>query len=49
MERVSQLLTQRVKEFAERYEIPLPQMTGHLAELEAKVNQHLDNMGFTWS
>jgi type I restriction enzyme M protein len=49
MDRVSQQLTQRVKELAERYETPLPQMTGHLAELEAKVNQHLDKMGFTWS
>ena len=49
MDRVSQQLTQRVKELAERYETPLPQMTSHVAELEAKVNQHLERMGFAWA
>ena len=48
MDRVSQQLTQRVKELAERYETPLPQMTGHVAELEATVNRHLERMGFSW-
>ena len=47
MDRVSQQLTRRVKELAERYEIPLPQMVGRVAELEAKVNGHLERMGFT--
>ena len=36
MDRVSQALTQRVKELAERYETPLPQMVNRVAELEAK-------------
>jgi type I restriction enzyme M protein len=49
MDRVSQQLTQRVKELAERYETPLPQMTNRVAELEAKVNQHLERMGFAWA
>jgi type I restriction enzyme M protein len=49
MERISQALTQRVKELAERYEAPLPQMACRVAELEAKVNGHLERMGFTWS
>jgi type I restriction enzyme M protein len=49
MDRVSQTLTQRVKELAERYETPLPQMVSHMAELEAKVNQHLERMGFSWA
>jgi type I restriction enzyme M protein len=49
MDRVSQQLTQRVKELAERYETPLPQMTSRVAELEAKVNQHLERMGFAWA
>jgi type I restriction enzyme M protein len=49
MDRVSQQLTQRVKELAERYETPLPQMTNRVAELEAKVNQHLERMGFSWA
>ncbi|MDW7732692.1 MAG: type I restriction-modification system subunit M [Methanolobus sp.] len=46
MDRISQSLSQRVKELAERYETPLPQMTEHVAELEAKVNRHLERMGF---
>jgi type I restriction enzyme M protein len=48
MDRVSQQLTQRVKELAERYETPLPQMVGRVAELEAKVKRHLETMGFAW-
>ena len=48
MDRISQALTQRVKELAERYETPLPQMVSRVAELEAKVNRHLKRMGFSW-
>ena len=48
MERVSQSLTQRVKELAERYETPLPQMNERVNELEEKVNHHLERMGFAW-
>ena len=48
MDHVSQQLTQRVKELAERYEIPLPQMRGRVADLEDKVNGHLKRMGFAW-
>ncbi|MGD9851202.1 MAG: type I restriction-modification system subunit M [Nitrospirales bacterium] len=48
MDRISQALTQRVKELAERYEIPIPQMVNRVADLEAKVNRHLENMGFLW-
>ena len=49
MDRVSQQLTQRVKELAERYEIPLPQILSRVGELEAKVNRHLENMRFAWT
>jgi type I restriction enzyme M protein len=48
MERISQHLTQRLKELAERYETPLPQMNADVAELEEKVNRHLERMGFLW-
>src|SRR5208337_3765736 len=47
MDRISQALTQRVKELAERYETPLPQQVCRVAELELKVNRHLDRMGFS--
>jgi type I restriction enzyme M protein len=49
MDRISQALTGRVKELAERYETPMPRMVGRVAELEAKVNCHLEKMGFAWS
>jgi type I restriction enzyme M protein len=49
MDRISQALTQRVKELAERYEVPIPQMVSRVAELEAKVNGHLKRMGFSWT
>ena len=45
MDRISQALTQRVKELAERYEMPLPQLTDKVSELERKVNCHLVKMG----
>jgi type I restriction enzyme M protein len=48
MDRVSQQLTQRVKELAERYESPLPQIVDRVAELEANVKRHLERMGFSW-
>lgn len=49
MNRISQALSQRVKELAERYEAPIPQMIGQVDALEAKVSQHLKKMGFSWS
>ena len=48
MDRISQTLTQRVKELAERYETPLPELTSKVAELEQAVSRHLERMGFAW-
>jgi type I restriction enzyme M protein len=48
MDRISQVLAGRVKELAERYETPLPQMVSRVAEREAEVNRHLEQMGFSW-
>lgn len=45
---IASRLTQRVKELSERYETPMPQLTARVDELEAKVNQHLEKMGFSW-
>ncbi len=45
MDRISQALTQRVKELAERYETPLPQLADKVSEWERKVNGHLAKMG----
>lgn len=49
MDRISQSLTQRVKELAERYETPLPQATSKVTELEQVVSRHLERMGFSWT
>lgn len=46
MERISQRLTQRIKELAELYETPLPKQTTEIAELEERVTMHLEMMGF---
>jgi len=48
MNRINQALTQRVKELTERYESSMPQQVSRVAELEAKVNRHLERMGFSW-
>jgi type I restriction enzyme M protein len=41
IERVSQQLSKRVRELAERYETPLPQLISRVAELELKTNSDL--------
>jgi type I restriction enzyme M protein len=48
MDRISQQLTQRIKELAERYETSLPIQINQVEELEKKVNAHLERMGFAW-
>lgn len=49
MDRISQRLTHRIKELAERYETPLPQLNQNVSELEEKVNAHLLKMGLLWN
>jgi type I restriction enzyme M protein len=48
LERVSQTLTGRIRELAERYSTPLPQLTDAVAALAARVEKHLANMGASW-
>ncbi len=45
---VSQTLTERIRELAERYAMTLPQLTEEVATLEARVEEHLKRMGATW-
>lgn len=49
MDRISQLLTQRIRELTERYELTLPNLKRQINELEQAVNQHLEKMGFVWN
>jgi type I restriction enzyme M protein len=48
VDRLSQQLTSRVKELAERYQATLPEIDGDVTRLTAKVDEHLNNMGFVW-
>jgi type I restriction enzyme M protein len=48
MERISQKLSGRIKELAERYETPLPILADEVEELSRNVDRHLKNMGFIW-
>lgn len=49
IDHVSQSLTNRIKELAERYETPLPQIDQVVNDFESKVNTHLEKMGFVWN
>lgn len=46
IDHISQRLTNRVKELAERYEETLSEIDDRLSGVEAKVNAHLQKMGF---
>jgi type I restriction enzyme M protein len=46
LDRVSQTLTGRIRELAERYDSPLPQIVDEVAALSSKVDEHLNKMGF---
>ncbi|RZB32684.1 MAG: type I restriction enzyme M protein [Candidatus Argoarchaeum ethanivorans] len=48
MDRITQILTRRVKELADRYETTISEIEIEVSELEAKVNSHLERMGFSW-
>ncbi|MGI2026569.1 type I restriction-modification system subunit M [Endozoicomonas acroporae] len=49
MDRISQRLTQRIKELADRYETSLPQFNQRVVRLEKAVGKHLMKMGFVWN
>jgi len=48
LDRVSQALTSRIKELAERYAAPLPALTEDVEASSARVDGHLGRMGFAW-
>lgn len=49
VDRISQTLTRRVGELADRYTAPLPALAGNVEALQALVNRHLEKMGFVWN
>ena len=48
VQRLTQALTERVKELEERYAQPLPSLEGEVDDFSMKVNEHLSKMGVDW-
>jgi len=48
LDRVSQALTGRIKQLAERYATPMPKLAVEVERLAARVDEHLKKMGFIW-
>jgi len=49
LDRISQALTGRIRQLAERYATPLPQLTEGVKTLAARVDEHLKKMGAVWN
>ncbi|SNS03058.1 type I restriction enzyme M protein [Humidesulfovibrio mexicanus] len=49
LDRVSQALTGRIRQLAERYASPLPQLSKEIEALSDRVGEHLKKMGFAWN
>ena len=49
LDRVSQALTGRIKQLAERYATPTLRLSEEVEALGDKVNAHLKKMGFAWN
>ena len=47
LERIARNLAGRIKTLAMRYEAPLPQIAAGAENVAARVNHHLEKMGFT--
>lgn len=48
LDRVSQTLTGRIRQLAQRYSTPLPQLTEEVEALATRVDEHLKRMGAVW-
>lgn len=48
LDRVSQALTGRIRQLAERYATPVPRLAEEVETLAARVDEHLRKMGFNW-
>lgn len=48
LNRVSQALTGRIRQLAERYDTPLQTLADEVGALSARVDGHLKKMGFAW-
>lgn len=48
VERVTQVLANRVKELEERYAHPMPELTEQVSDYSDRVEEHLKKMGLSW-
>lgn len=48
LDRVSQTLTTRIRQLADRYTVPLPQIVDEVETLSRRVDEHLKKMGAVW-
>ena len=48
LDRVSQTLTGRIRQLAERYDTPLPKLIVELDTLASRVDEHFKQMGASW-
>ena len=49
LDRVSQTLTARIRQLAERYDTPLPKLVDEVTNLSVRVDEHLKRMGVVWN
>ena len=49
LDRVSQTLTARIRQLAERYDTPLPKLVDEVTNLAVRVDKHLKQMGAVWN
>ena len=49
LDRVSQTLTARIRQLAERYNTPLPKVVNEVTDLSVRVDEHLNRMGAVWN
>ena len=49
LDRVSQALTGRIRQLAERYATPLTKLGDEVDVLAGRVDEHLKAMGFAWN
>ena len=49
LDHVSQALTARIQQLAERYATPLPKLAAEVTSFTARVDEHLKRMGAVWN
>ena len=49
LDHISQSLAARIKQLAERYSKPLPELADEVESISMKVDEHLKKMGFEWT